>query len=242
VANGKLSRAHVGLALASALVVLLASGVAISRISEEDGESPVATGPSSTSSSGPALGAEGSATGGGPAGATGTGGAAEQAAPASGESRSWASPVTNGVTRAARKATGSAGASGPGASGSGASGSGVAAGATDGATASGSAPPGGSVAQDGSGASGGGPQNGGQDSPPAPSQTPPEPLAAASVSAGEGAQGAVVGLALGNSSPVDADVTIGTDPVVGDHPPSEGTGVDFGGRLLQAPPSLSTLT
>jgi hypothetical protein len=57
------------------------------------------------------------------------------------------------------------------------------------------------------------------------------------VSAGEGAQGAVVGLDLGNDKPAEADVTIGTNQLVGDHPPSDGTGVDFGGRLFVHPPS-----
>ena len=58
---------------------------------------------------------------------------------------------------------------------------------------------------------------------------------ALSVSAGEGAQGGVVGVAITGTTP-ELDVTIGTSPVIGDHPPSEGTGVDFGGRFLQQPP------
>jgi hypothetical protein len=216
VANGKVSRAHVWLALASALVVLLASGVAISRISEQDDESPVATGPSSTSSSLPGLGQPGPAVGSGPASAAGVGGVAEQATPVPGEAASGESPVTHGVTRTARNATGSA------------SGSGASNATTGGATPSGSGSP------EGAGAAGGGSSGGGQGSPPAPSQNPPgkTPLAAASVSLGQGAEGAVVGLGLGNDSLADADVTVGTNPLVGDHPPSEGTGVTFGGRLL----------
>jgi hypothetical protein len=233
VANGKLSRAQVGLALASALVVLLASGVAISRISERDNESPVATGPSSTSSSLPGLGQPGPAVGSGPAGTAGVGGVAEQAAPVPGQAASGESPVTHGVTRTARNATGNAGASGAGASDA----------TTGGATASGSASPNGSGApaggSQGDGSQGGGSQGGGQGSPPAPSQQPPEALAAASVSAGEGAQGAVVGVGL-NGGP-DLDLTVGTNRVVGDHPPSEGTGVTFGGRFLHPPPSLPVL-
>ena len=214
-ANGKLNRAQVGLALASALIVLLASGVAISRMSEQDGESPVATGPSSTSSSVPGLGQQGSASGSGTTGEAGTGGAAEQAAPASGEAASAESPVTHGVTRTARNATGSAGASASSAPASGApTGSGSAAGSGS----SGSGPP--------SGAS----QGGGQESPPAPSQQPPEPLANASVSAGEGAQGAVVGAGLDGGP--DVDLTVGSNRVIGDSPPSEGTGVHFGGQLI----------
>jgi hypothetical protein len=223
VANGKLSRAQVGLALASALVVLLASGVAISRIAERDGESPVATGPSSTSSSLPGLGQPGPAVGSGPATAAGTGAPAEQAAPASGEAASGVSPVTHGVTRTARNATGNAG---PSASASS-------------AASTGSGSPGGSDASAGASPPNGGSPGGGQESPPAPSQQPPEALAAASVSAGEGAQGAVVGAGL-NGGP-ELDLTVGSNPVVGDHPPSEGTGVTFGGRLLHPPPSLPVL-
>lgn len=218
------------LALASAFVVLLASGVAISRISERDNESPVATGPSSTSSSLPGLGQPGPAVGSGPAGTAGTQGVAEQAAPMPSEAASGESPVTHGVTRTARKATGDAGPAGSGASNA----------TTGGAAASGAGSPDGSGAASG-GSPSGGSQGGGQGSPPAPSQSPPEPLAAASVSVGQGAQGAVVGLGLGNDRPADADVTIGTNPLVGDHPPSEGTGVTLGGRFLHPPPTLPVL-
>jgi len=216
----------VWLALASALVVLLASGVAISRMSERNAESPVATGPSSTSSSLPGLGQPGPAVGSGPATAAGVGGMAEQAAQAAGGAASDASAVTGHVDRTTRKATGNAG------------GAGTAAAA--GSPATGGRSPAGSTSPEGSSTSGGGPSGGGQGSPPAPSQNPPEkpPLASAAVSVGHGAEGAVVGLALGNERPADPDVTIGTNPVVGDHPPSEGTGVTFGGRFLHPPPSL----
>jgi hypothetical protein len=61
------------------------------------------------------------------------------------------------------------------------------------------------------------------------------------VSAGEGAQGAVVGADLGNGQPAEVDVTIGTNQLVGDAPPAEGTGVDIGGQLLSSP-SSSVLT
>jgi hypothetical protein len=217
------------LALASALVVLLASGVAISRMSKQDGESPVATGPSSTSSSVPGLGQPGSAGGSGPASGAGVGGAAGQAAQAAGEGAPEASGVTGEVNRTGagpRKTTGNAG----GASSSAASSSP----ATGGSAGSSSAPPAGSSS------SGGGSAGDGQgSSPPAPSQQPPEALAAASVSAGEGAQGAVVGIGL-NGGP-DLDVTVGTNRVVGDHPPSNGTGATFGGRLLHPPSSLPVL-
>jgi len=196
VANGKLSRAHVGLALASALVVLLASGVAISRISEQNGERPVATGPSSTTSSLPGLGNQGPATGSGPAGAAGIGGAAEQGAQATGEAPSESAAAgTRAANRTARTVTGNAG-------GGNASAAGPAPPVTGGSAS-------GSTASDGSAASGGASPGGGQGSPPAPSQNPPEPLASASVSAGQGAEGAVVGLGLGNGTLADPDVTVG---------------------------------
>jgi hypothetical protein len=219
VANGKLSRAHVGLALASALVVLLASGVAISRISDQTGESPGATGPSSTSSSMPGLGNQGSATGSGPAGGAAVGSAAGPVAQATGGAASEVAAATTGaVSRTARTVPGAAG--------------------RDNASAGGSSPPAaagsdsGSTASGGAADSGGGSGGGGQGSPPAPNRTPAEPLASASVSAGQGAGGAVVGLGLGNDTLADPDVTVGTNPVVGDHPPSEGTGVTLGGRFL----------
>ena len=221
VANGKLSRAQVGLALASALVVLFGSGVAISRMSDQDDESPVATGPSSTSSTLPGLGQPGSAGGSGPASARGPGGTAEQAAPASDEAASAESPVSHGVTRTTRRTTGDASASSAAAAGP--------------STGESSGSPAGSGTAGGS--SNGASQGGGEESPPAPSQQPPEALAAASVSAGEGAQGAVVGIGF-NGGP-DVDLTVGTDQVIGDHPPSEGTGVSLGGQLLQSSPSLS---
>ena len=222
-ANGKLNRAQAGLALAAAFVVLLGSGVAISRISGGGDESPVATGPSSTSSSLPGLGQPGPATSSGPASGADTGGVAEQPAAGSGGAGSEESAVVHGVTRTGRKAAG-----GASTSGSSAAATGAPAGSDSGSTA-GPGPPGG----------GGTAPGGGGQEPPAPSQVPPgeTPLATAHVSAGEGAQGAVVGLDLGNDEPAEADVTIGTNQLVGDHPPSDGTGVDFGGRLLIHPPS-----
>ena len=224
VANGKLSRAHRGLALASAFVVLLSSGVAISRISDGDEESPVATGPSSTSSTLPGLGQPGPATSSGPASGADTEGVPEQPAAASGEAGSGESAVVKGVNRSGRKAAGDASTSDSSAAAAGAS------------TGSGSG------STEGSDARSGPSQGGGQESPP-PSQVPPEqaPLATAHVSAGEGAQGAVVGADLGNDKPAEADVTVGTNQLVGDHPPSDGTGVDLGGRLLSSPSPVPAL-
>jgi len=57
---------------------------------------------------------------------------------------------------------------------------------------------------------------------------------------GQGAQGGVVGLTLSDSSP-EADVTVGTSPLVGNHPPSQGTGINFGGSVLHPPPSIPIL-
>jgi hypothetical protein len=65
-------------------------------------------------------------------------------------------------------------------------------------------------------------------------------LVGASVSAGKGDSGGVIGAALDSSSP-EADVTVGTNPVVGDHPPSQGTGVALHGRFFHPPPSIPVL-
>jgi hypothetical protein len=233
VANGKLSRAQVGLALASALVVLLASGVAISRIAEPNDESPVATGPSSTSNSVPGLGQAGPATGSGPATVGTGGGVAEPAAQAAAEAASEPSSVTGGGDRRARKVgsrTAATGGSGSGSSSTTGATGGSGGTSGDGSTASGGGSPGGAA-----------PGGGQESSPPAPSQSPPEPLASASVSVGQGAEGAVVGLGLGNEHLADPDVTIGSNPVVGDHPPSEGTGVTLGGRAVPASAPAATI-
>jgi hypothetical protein len=64
-------------------------------------------------------------------------------------------------------------------------------------------------------------------------------LLAVSVSVGQGATGGVVGVGLDGSP--DVDVTVGTTPLVGNAPPSQGTGVGIGGRLLQPPSALPVL-
>jgi hypothetical protein len=56
---------------------------------------------------------------------------------------------------------------------------------------------------------------------------------------GEGGGGAVAGVGLGEKP--EADVTVGTNPLVGDAPPSQGTGVDLGGRFLHPPPTVPIL-
>jgi len=89
------------------------------------------------------------------------------------------------------------------------------------------------------GSQAGGSQGGGQASPPAPSRQPPEEmsLVGASVSAGQGDVGGVVGVGVDSTSP-QADVTVGTNPVVGHHPPSQGTGIGLHGRFFHPPPSI----
>ena len=64
---------------------------------------------------------------------------------------------------------------------------------------------------------------------------------AASLSVGEGSQGGVVAVASDGGG-LDAGVTVGTNQLVGNHPPSQGTGVTFGGRFLQSPPFLPSVS
>ncbi len=73
--------------------------------------------------------------------------------------------------------------------------------------------------------------------PPAPPTPERPPAMFAGASLGQGATGAVVGLSVpdrvspGNPQP-DVDVTVGTTPVLGDAPPSQGNDVNLGGSLL----------
>ena len=67
--------------------------------------------------------------------------------------------------------------------------------------------------------------------PPAPAPAPePPPAAATRASAGEGETGAVFALSVPNdpqeNPQPDVDMTVGSTPLVGDAPPSEGTDVD----------------
>ena len=62
---------------------------------------------------------------------------------------------------------------------------------------------------------------------------------AVSISAGQGANGGVVGVGLDGTP--DADVTVGTTHVIGNAPPSQGTGIGIGGRLFQPPPTVPVL-
>ena len=93
-------------------------------------------------------------------------------------------------------------------------------------------------APDGTAAGSGGTANG-SDASPSPQGTPEPSAVAASASVGEGTNGAVVGLGLGDRP--DADVTLGTTPVLGNAPPSRGTGIGIGGHLLHPPPTIPIL-
>ena len=239
-ADRNLSRAHVGLALASALVVLLASVVAISRLGDSDdrGVSTSASGATSStaglgsgaSDSGPATGTTSGAAGGAAPGAEQAAGAADALATAAG-AKSPSNTLDRSTPQGSRSAATDR--SGPDAeSVSAPPPEPVAAGSGDGAGGSASSGTGGSQpgGQDG---------RGGQEAQPQPSQDRPEqkPLLTASASVGQGAQGGVVGLTLDGGSP-ELDVTVGTDQVVGNHPPSQGTGIAFGGRFLNPPPTV----
>lgn len=72
---------------------------------------------------------------------------------------------------------------------------------------------------------------------PSPSAT--QPLVAASVSAGKGPSGGVVGFGVDHDPAVD--VTVGTTPMVGHAPPSQGTEIALGGQLLHPPPTIPVL-
>ena len=257
--EGTLSRAQVWLAVASALIVLLASGVAVSRISgRDDGH---AASRSLTTGSVPAVGQGGSTTSSGPASAAAdavaagateaASGAASTAAAASGEAANrQAGHGTPAVKPRGGAATPSVadGPDGPtgnsAGSGSDESAAAQAASSSQGASSSSRGGSDSEGAEDGgtpSGSQGGGGSHGGGESPPAPSGGQPEKaLVAASLSAGEGAQGGVVGVGVGGSAP-EAEVTLGSNQVVGDHPPSQGTGITLGGQFLHPPPSIPVL-
>ena len=61
-------------------------------------------------------------------------------------------------------------------------------------------------------------------------------MASVSVSLGQGSTGGVVGAGVGDQQP-DVDVTVGSNKVVGNAPPSQGTGIALGGRFFNPPPS-----
>lgn len=217
-----------GLALASAVVVLLASGVAINRIASEDSSDRSAGSAAPTPP--PESTQAGAATGGQPAGDQSSDQAAGSAA-----ASSTPAPVPPPVParNSGQFRTGNAGQPATATTARASAGEATAGEATAGGSASGDTP---AQAQnpDEPGGSGGSrpPSNQGEPGSSA--------LLVASVSVGEGAEGAVVGAGLGGPSP-DADVTVGDTPVVGDAPPSGGTGIGLGGRLLNPPPTVPTL-
>jgi pilus assembly protein FimV len=246
------SRAFGWLAFSSALLVLLASGVAISRIGDDDGDSPVAsaptTGPAAGAEDGSGAGAAGSpgeagtsgAEASGPAGATGASDANAATGGGSGTAKDSGGLTTGGTATAAGQRTSGGAGSLQGSSGTSGSTEGTSTGSgTSGSETSGSGS-GDEAATDQPQGTGGTEDDGGQGSPPAPSEQPPEQdsrLIAASASAGEGAQGGVLAAGVDGTN-LDVDLTLGRDQLVGNHPPSDGTGVSFGGRLLN-PPSVS---
>jgi hypothetical protein len=255
-AESQQNKAFRWLAFSSALLVLLASGVAISRLGDDGGDSRVASAPtpgptgvddgSGQAGSGEAGAGGGTASGPGAGGASDANAAADSAGAATGVGAPTARTAGGTPTDGSGGANGlSGGTSGAGGTAGGTSPAGGTAGGTSpaGTTAGGGQPDGASGGTEGEPGQDGGQQpgpGGGQDSPPAPSQDPPEQdsrLVAASASAGEGAQGGVAAVAV-DGTDLDVDLTLGRDQLVGNHPPSDGTGVSFGGRLLN-PPSVS---
>ena len=80
--------------------------------------------------------------------------------------------------------------------------------------------------------------------PPAPAPEPP-PAAATRASVGEGEQSAVFAFAVPNDPAEDpqpdVDVTVGSTQIVGDAPPSEGTGVDIDVAPTAPTPGLGSV-
>jgi hypothetical protein len=220
----------VGLALASALIVLLASGVAVSRLGSDSRSGRRSPRADSSMQTGATPSAPGLAAGGSEApagdhtsGLIGEAALTPSASPSSSAAAATAAGDRSPVPTAALSPAPSREASAVRDSGSGAGGD---HGSDTGSTSGRGQRSDGSAAGDGS--------------PPAPQHTPgDESLVAASVSAGQGSSGGVVGATFGDSP--DADVTVGTTPVVGDAPPSGGTAIGLGGRFVHPPPSVPVL-
>lgn len=217
-----------GLAIASALVVLVASGVAVSRLGSDptDRDAAGAADPAAQQPGSPASGATAAGEGAGPA-ATGAGGALSSAS----------APVPPPVPASGtgRKRTGRSNATG---TGSPASTADRAASAPGESTPASSQPAGAGGSMGGSSGDPAGP--GGQEIPGPRGGPDPASLAAASASVGEGEGGAVFGVGLGGAQP-EVDLTVGTHRLVGDAPPSQGTGIGFGGSFLNPPPTVPLL-
>ena len=208
-----------GLAIASALVVLVASGVAVIRLGSDptDRTASGAADPAAEQpGSGPASGATEAAGEGGASATDASGALASAPVPASGTPRQR-------TGRSKAKATGSPVSadrvSAPG-----------------GSTAASSQPDDGSSG--GSSDTSGG--SGGQEAPGPQGGPDTSSLAAASASVGEGEGGAVAGVGLGGAQP-EVDLTVGSNPLVGDAPPSQGTGIGFGGSFFNPPPTIPIL-
>ncbi len=215
-----------GLAIASALVVLVASGVAVNRLGSDptDRTAAGAADPAAQGSgSGPASDATAAGEG---AGAAATG--------ASGALSSASAPVPPPVPASgtARQRTGRSKATGIGSPAS----TGDPAASAPGNSPAVSQPTGGSTGNSGGDSAGSGSQEA-PDPEGAPDSTT---LAAASASVGEGEGGAVAGIGLGGAQP-EVDLTIGSNPLVGDAPPSQGTGIGFGGSFFNPPPTVPIL-
>ena len=205
-----------GLAIAAALIVLIASGAAVNRL----GSDRSGRGPSDLAT--PAL--EGSVS---PSGSTGSGPAP---AATSGELSASAPvpppvPASGAARMRAGRSTPRAVSGNPAVAGYPASPS-----ASDQPATAGGA--------DGTAAGSGGSTDR-RDAPPSPQGSAEPSAVAASAAVGEGSGGAVVGLGVGDKP--EADVTLGTTPLLGDAPPSSGTGIGIGGSLLHPPPTIPIL-
>jgi hypothetical protein len=215
--------AYLGLAAASALVVLVASVVAVNRIVSDDGPdrarpqvaaAPLDQGSGSVSTPNSTVTAD-----------------AESAVASPDRALASASTTSSGTTRKAVRARGGSPSPATGPSASDDPSADPSAGPASTGTTSGQ------PAADSPSGSGGPPAG---EQPPSGEKGPDNaPLVAASVSAGQGDQGGVVG--LGFSERPDADVTVGTTQVVGDAPPSSGTGVGLGGGIFDPPPTIPIL-
>jgi len=209
--------------------VLVASGVAVSRLASDDHSRPGRSEAASPAprGSGPLDTPEPVASGhgaGAPIEAAGGVGGAATAAPV----------PSSGAGPARRHRLGGAPSSSPTtppASGEASPSAGAASAATAPA-------PGGRATPEPTSGSGGSSAGGG---PPPGTQGEPQtaPLLSVTVSAGQGATGGVVGAGFADGP--DADVTVGTTHVVGDAPPSRGTAIGLGSRFFHPPPSVPVL-
>jgi len=213
----------VGLAVASALIVLLASGVAVSRLGSDR------SGNGSSNTAGPTP-----ETGAGASGPVATNGSGPTPVDTSGALSSASAPVPPPVPApgTARVRT-SRSAKAPAAERD-------RAGTTTAApvsTAASGQPA--TASNSGGTTAGSGGNTNGNEAPPSRQGAPETSAVTASASVGEGDSGGVVALGVGGQP--HADVTLGTTQVFGDAPPSNGTGIGLGGSLLYPPPTIPIL-